>query len=312
MTAFLFIYIPKGFLPSQDQNFLMAFTQAADRISFDDMVKHQEVANKIMQQEPDVLAFISVAGTGTYSEGIMFGITKKKSDRKRSVDEIVMDLRIKLNSIPGLGVFPQNPPPIQIGAGHSIAQYELSLQGSNLDELYKYTGIFESKMKALPGVVDVNTDVKLNSPKVIINVDRDKASALGLSLSQIQDAFFSAFASRKVSTIYGALNDYEVILEVQPEFKKDPNALSYLYIQSTSGKLVPLSTVAHIEETTGPTTVNHVGQLTSATIAFNLKPGYPIGNAVEGVKKITNSRVLLRSFKSPLRAWGFCCSLPSW
>ena len=295
MTAFLFIYIPKGFLPSQDQNFLMAFTQAADRISFDDMVKHQEVANKIMQQEPDVLAFISVAGTGTYSEGIMFGITKKKSDRKRSVDEIVMDLRIKLNSIPGLGVFPQNPPPIQIGAGHSIAQYELSLQGSNLDELYKYTGIFESKMKALPGVVDVNTDVKLNSPKVIINVDRDKASALGLSLSQIQDAFFSAFASRKVSTIYGALHDYEVILEVQPEFKKDPNALSYLYIQSTSGKLVPLSTVAHIEETTGPTTVNHVGQLTSATIAFNLKPGYPIGNAVEGVKKITKDISLPQS-----------------
>jgi HAE1 family hydrophobic/amphiphilic exporter-1 len=295
MTAFLFIYIPKGFLPSQDQNFLMAFTQAADRISFDDMVKHQEVANKIMQQEPDVLAFISVAGTGTYSEGIMFGITKKKSDRKRSVEEIVMDLRIKLNSIPGLGVFPQNPPPIQIGAGHSIAQYELSLQGSNLDELYKYTGIFESKMKALPGVVDVNTDVKLNSPKVIINVDRDKASALGLSLSQIQDAFFSAFASRKVSTIYGALNDYEVILEVQPEFKKDPNALSYLYIQSTSGKLVPLSTVAHIEETTGPTTVNHVGQLTSATIAFNLKPGYPIGNAVEGVKKITKDISLPQS-----------------
>jgi HAE1 family hydrophobic/amphiphilic exporter-1 len=287
ITAFLFIYIPKGFLPAQDQNFLMAFTQAADRISFDDMVKHQEAANKIMQQEPDVLDFISVAGTGTYSEGIMFGMTKKKSDRKRSVDEIVMDLRIKMNSIPGLGVFPQNPPPIQIGAGHSFAQYELSLQGSNLDELYKYTGIFESKMKALPGVVDVNTDVKLNSPKVIINVDRDKASALGLSLSQIQDAFFSAFASRKVSTIYGALNDYEVILEVQPEFKKDPNALSYLYIQSTSGKLVPLSTVAHIEETTGPTTVNHVGQLTSATIAFNLKPGYPIGNAVEGVKKIT-------------------------
>jgi HAE1 family hydrophobic/amphiphilic exporter-1 len=295
ITAFLFIYIPKGFLPAQDQNFLMAFTQAADRISFDDMVKHQEVANKIMQQEPDVLAFISVAGTGTYSEGIMFGITKKKSDRKRSVDEIVMDLRIKLNSIPGLGVFPQNPPPIQIGAGHSIAQYELSLQGSNLDELYKYTGIFESKMKALPGVVDVNTDVKLNSPKVIINVDRDKASALGLSLSQIQDAFFSAFASRKVSTIYGALNDYEVILEVQPEFKKDPNALSYLYIQSTSGKLVPLSTVAHIEETTGPTTVNHVGQLTSATIAFNLKPGYPIGNAVEGVKKITKDISLPQS-----------------
>jgi HAE1 family hydrophobic/amphiphilic exporter-1 len=120
----------------------------------------------------------------------------------------------------------------------------------------------------------------------MIHVDRDKASTLGLSLGQVQDVFFSAFASRKISTIYGSLNDYDVILEVQPQFKQDPNALSYLYIQSNSGKVVPLSTVARIEETTGPTSVNHVGQLNSATVNFNLKPGYSIGNAVDAVKKI--------------------------
>jgi HAE1 family hydrophobic/amphiphilic exporter-1 len=286
MTGYLIWKIPKGFLPAQDQNFLIASTRAADRISFDDMVKHQEAANKIFIDDPDMTEFISIAGLDTYSTGILFGMAKKMSERKRSIDEIITGLRPKMNSIPGLMVFLQNPPPIQIGAGHSTAEYQLSIQGSNLDELYKYSEILENKMKAVPGIVDVNTDVALNSPKAMIHVDRDKASTLGLSLGQVQDVFFSAFASRKVSTIYGSLNDYNVILEVQPQFKQDPNALSYLYIQSNSGKVVPLSTVARIEETTGPTSVNHVGQLNSATVNFNLKPGYSIGNAVDAVKKI--------------------------
>jgi len=286
LTVILFMKIPKGFLPGQDQNFVVTYMQAADRISFDDMVKHQEAANEIMRKEPDMVEFVSIAGLETYSSGIMFVRLKNLSERKRSVDEIVTEIRPKLNTIPGLWAFPQNPPPIQIGASHAIAEYQLSLQGSDLDELYKYADLVENRMKTLPGLVDVNTDVKLNSPKAMIHVNRDKASAMGLSLGQVQDAFYSAFASRKISTIYGSLNDYEVILEVQPEFKEDPNALSYLYIKSNEGRLVPLHTVASIENTTGPTTVNHVGQLNSATIAFNLKPGCSIGSAVDGVKKI--------------------------
>jgi len=286
LTVILFMMIPKGFLPGQDQNFVVTYTQAADRISFDDMVKHQEAANEIVKKEPDMVEFVSIAGLETYSSGIMFVRLKNLSERKRSVDEIIADMRPKLNTIPGLWAFPQNPPPIQIGASHAIAEYQLSLQGSDLDELYRYADLVESRMKILPGLVDVNTDVKLNSPKAMIHVDRDKASAMGLSLGQVQDTFYSAFASRKISTIYGSLNDYEVILEVQPEFKEDPNALSYLYIKSNEGRLVPLHTVASIEKTTGPTTVNHVGQLNSATIAFNLKPGCSIGSAVDGVKKI--------------------------
>lgn len=286
LTVILFMMIPKGFLPGQDQNFVVTYTQAADRISFDDMVKHQEAANEIVKKEPDMVEFVSIAGLETYSSGIMFVRLKNLSERKRSVDEIIADMRPKLNTIPGLWAFPQNPPPIQIGASHAIAEYQLSLQGSDLDELYRYADLVESRMKILPGLVDVNTDVKLNSPKAMIHVDRDKASAMGLSLGQVQDTFYSAFASRKISTIYGSLNDYEVILEVQPEFKEDPNALSYLYIKSNEGRLVPLHTIASIEKTTGPTTVNHVGQLNSATIAFNLKPGCSIGSAVDGVKKI--------------------------
>lgn len=286
ISAFLFMRIPKGFLPSQDQNFMMAWMQAADKISFDDMVRHQEAANEIMKQEKDIKDFISVASMNTYNSGIIFAMLKNLKDRKRSVDEIVNDLRPKLNSIPGLVAFPQNPPPIQIGAGSALAEYQFTLQSSDLDELYRYAMIFEEKMRVIPGLVDVNSDVKLNNPKLYINVDRDKASTLGLSLDKIQNTFFSAYASRKISTIYGALNQYYVIIEVQPRFKEDPSALSYLYVKSNEGKQVPLGTVAHIVETLGPLNVNHTGQLNSATVAFNLKPGHSIGEAVDATKKI--------------------------
>lgn len=286
ISAFLFMRIPKGFLPSQDQNFMMAWMQAADKISFDDMVRHQEAANEIMKQEKDIKDFISVASMNTYNSGIMFAMLENLKNRKRSVDEIVNDLRPKLNSVPGLIAFPQNPPPIQIGAGSALAEYQFTLQSSDLNELYRYAMIFEEKMRVVPGLIDVNSDVKLNNPKLYINVDRDKASTLGLSLDQIQNTFFSAYASRKISTIYGALNQYYVILEVQPRFKEDPSALSYLYVKSNEGKQVPLSTVAHIVETLGPLNVNHTGQLNSATVAFNLKPGHSIGEAVDATKKI--------------------------
>jgi len=286
ISAFLFMRIPKGFLPSQDQNFMMAWIQGADKISFDDMVRHQEAANEVMKQEKDIKDFISVASLNTYNSGIIFVMLENLKDRKRSVDEIVNDLRPKLNSIPGLVAFPQNPPPIQIGAGSALAEYQFTLQSSDLNELYRYAKIFEDKMRTIPGLVDVNSDVKLNNPKLYINVDRDKASTLGLSLEQIQNTFFSAYASRKISTIYGALNQYYVILEVQPRFKEDPSALSYLYVKSNEGKQVPLSTVAHVVETLGPLNVNHTGQLNSATVAFNLKPGHSIGEAVDATKKI--------------------------
>ncbi|HOE15797.1 MAG TPA: efflux RND transporter permease subunit [Syntrophorhabdaceae bacterium] len=286
ISALLFMRIPKGFLPSQDQNFMMAWIQGADKISFDDMVRHQEAVNDILMQEGDIKDFISVASLNTYNSGIAFAMLKNMKDRKRSADEIVNDLRPKLNSIPGVVAFPQNPPPIQIGAGSALAEYQFTLQSSDLNELYRYALIFEEKMRAVPGLVDVNSDVKLNNPKLYIEVDRDKASALGLSLEQIQNTFFSAYASRKISTIYGELNQYYVILEVQPRFKEDPSALSYLYVKSNQGKQVPLGTVAHIIETLGPLNVNHTGQLNSATVAFNLKPGHSIGEAVDATKKI--------------------------
>lgn len=286
VSGFLFMKIPKGFLPTQDQNFMMAWIQAADNISYDDMIVHQARINEIMKAEPDVKDFISIASLNSYNSGIVFAMLKDLKHRKRSADQIVADLRPKLNSVPGILAFPQNPPPIQIGAGNALAEYQFTLQSSNLTDLYKYAGIFEEKMGKIRGVTDVNSDVKLNLPKLYINVDRDKASALGLSLDQVQNAFYSAYASRKISTIYGSLNQYYVILEVEPQFKSNPTALSYLYVKSTANKLVPIGTVAAVEETVGPVNVNHTGQLNSATIAFNLMPGFSVGDAVNATNRI--------------------------
>jgi HAE1 family hydrophobic/amphiphilic exporter-1 len=295
VSGFLFMKIPKGFLPTQDQNFMMAWVQAADKISYDDMIRHQSELNELVKAEPDVKDFISIASINSYNSGIVFVMLKSLKDRRRSVDEIVADLRPRLNSVPGLLVFPQNPPPIQIGAGNALAEYQFTLQGSDLTSLYRYAGIVEERMGRLKGLADVNSDVKLNLPKLYINVDRDKASALGLTLDQIQNTFFSAYASRKVSTIYGKLNQYAVILEVQPQFKEDPGALSYLYVKSTANKLVPIGTVSTIEETVGPVTVNHTGQLNSATIAFNLIPGHSVGEAVSETTRIAKEANLPES-----------------
>ncbi len=286
VSGFLFMKIPKGFLPAQDQNFMMAWIQAADNISYDDMVTHQTRINEILQAEPDVKDFISIASLNSYNSGIIFAMLKDLKDRKRSADQIVADLRPKLNSVPGILAFPQNPPPVQIGAGNALAEYQFTLQSSNLTDLYKYAALFEERLGKVRGLTDVNSDVKLNLPKLYINIDRDKASALGLSLEQIQNAFYSAYASRKISTIYGSLNQYYVILEVEPPFKSDPDALSYLYVKSTTDKLVPIGTVATIQQTVGPVNVNHTGQLNSATIAFNLMPGFSVGDAVDATSTI--------------------------
>jgi len=315
-TALMFMKIPKGFLPGQDQNFFMSYLMASDRTSYEDMVRRTEVINRILQEEEDMRDFVSVASLDTYGKGIVFVNLKKTHERKRTADEIVDEIRPRLNSVPGLIAYPQNPPPIQIGAGTSLAQYQCTLQSSDLDDLYRYAGIFEAKMKAVPWITDVNTDVKLNSPKVYISVDREKASALGLTMAQIQNAFFTSYGSRKVSTIYAPLDEYYVILEVQPEFKKDPNALSYLYVQSKDGRLIPLNTVATLKETTGPISVSHTGQLNSATISFNLKPGYSIGQAVDMAKVIARNINLPQSivytfqgsaeeFQKSFRSMGF-------
>jgi len=283
-TVVLFMVIPKGFIPPQDRNFFFGATQAADNVSYEEMARLHEKLNAILVSEPGVKSIISVSGVGSNNKGFVFASLKNAKDRQQSADELINDFRPKLNAVPGVMCFLMNPPPIEVGGKRSNALYQFTLRSTDLDALYHHAKEMEVKIRDLPGLTDVSSDLLLKNPKVEIAVDRDRASALGLTLNQIQDAFYSSYGSRRVSTIYGTANEYYVLLEVEPEYKTDPAALSLLYIKSSKGKLVPLNAVARLEETLGPLSVNHLGQLPSATVSFNLKPGYSIGDAINRVK----------------------------
>ncbi|MBU0714732.1 MAG: efflux RND transporter permease subunit [Verrucomicrobia bacterium] len=283
----LFMVVPKGFIPTQDQNFFRIFTILHDRASFADMVRHQEALNAELLKNHNCreAQVASIAGFSGDNNGLAFVSLKPRADRTKSVDEIIKDLRPKLNRIPGLIVSLVNPPLVAIGSRLSSAQWQFTLQSSDLASLYHYGAIMEEKIRSIPALVDVKSDLQPRKPKLEITVDRDKASALGLTLKQIQEAFYSAYGSRQISTIYTASTFYYVILELMPEFRQTPSSLKALYIKSDRGQLVPLTTVASIRETVSPLTINHSGQVPSATISFNLKPGHSIGTAIDEINR---------------------------
>ena len=285
-TGVFFVLLPKGFIPSQDQDYFTVYTQAEDKTSFAQMVEHQLKVNAILSQDPDLVDLISVGGMSTMNTGFVFAGFKPSSERKRSIDQILASYRGPLNAIPGLMSFLNNPPPITVGGKSTNAQWQYVLQSSNLEDLYRATPVMVDKLKALAGLTDVSSDLQLRRPKLRIDVDRDKASSLGVSLQALQDTFYSAFGSRYVSTIYGETNQYYVILELDPQFMQDPAAIGRIYLRSRTGELVPLSTISRIVPTVSPVTVNHQGQIPAATISFNLKPGTSIGQAMAAVQKL--------------------------
>jgi HAE1 family hydrophobic/amphiphilic exporter-1 len=243
----------------------------------------------MVSKEPYVDSFMSSAGGGgtsvTTNAGRMFIRLKPRKERKLSADEIVQDLRKKAAHVVGINMFPQNPPLIPIGGQMTKSQYQFTLQSPDTDELYKYAGILEGKLRELPKLQDVTSDLQITNPEVKVEIDRDKASALGVTAKQIETALGIAYASQQVSTIYAPNNQYRVITEVEPQYRTDPSALSLLYIRSSKGKLVPLNTVARLSNAIGPLSVNHLGQIPAVTISFNLKPGVALGEAVGLVQK---------------------------
>jgi HAE1 family hydrophobic/amphiphilic exporter-1 len=288
-TAYLFIVMPKEFIPSEDTNQIFGFTEASQDTSFDAMVRHQKAVDRVISQESDVEAFMSSAGAGGPSAsgnmGRVFLRLKARAERRLSADELIQKLRLKLAGIPGIKVYLQNPPVIRVGGQLTKSPYQYTIQGPSTDELYHWAAIIETKLRDLTELQDVTSDLQIVSPQVVLDIDRNKATALGVTAQQIEDTLYSAYGSRQVSTIYAPNNEYQVILEVEPKYQRDPSSLAMLYTQSSNGRLIALESVATFVRRIGPLTVNHTGQLPSVTISFNLRPGVALGDAVERITK---------------------------
>ncbi len=292
ITIFLFLKMPMGFLPSEDTGQIFAFTEAAQGISFEDMVRHQKALAEIVSKDQNVDAFMSAVGASGISiannTGRMFIRLKPRKERKLSADEIIQELRPKVSQVPGIMMFMQNLPAIRIGGQLTKSQYQFALQSPDTSELYRSAIELEHKMKLLPQLQDVTSDLQINNPQVNVDINRDRSSALGITAHQIEDALYYAYGSRQVSTIYAPNNQYQVILELEPQYRTDPSVLSMLYIYSKTGQLVPLNSLATLKQDTGPLSVNHLGQLPAVTISFNLKPGVSLSEAVNVVEKLAH------------------------
>ncbi len=285
-TVYLFMLSPKGFLPDEDTGQIFVFTEGVQGISFDSMVQHQQALNKILMQQPWVDSFMSTAAGG--NAGRMFVRLKPRSTRAPA-GELVQQLRPILAQVPGIKAYPQLLPPIRIGGNLTKSQYQFTLQDPDTDELYQYAPKLETKLASDPQfrnlLQDVTSDLQIKNPQVNVEIDRDKASALGITASQIEDALNTAYSQRQVSTIYAPNNAYRVITETEDRYQADPSLLSLLYIHSSSGQLVPLNTLAKLTYDVGPLSINHLGQLPAVTISFNLRPGVSLGDAVAAVNR---------------------------
>ena len=298
-TAWLFVTIPKGFLPDQDTGQLLAFTEGQEGIGFDALVAHQKQVMAIVQADPAVGAFMSSCGARGFTganQGLVFMHLKPRNQRE-PIGTVMARLRGKVAGVAGMRVYFQNPPPIRLGGRLTKSQYQLTLQSTDTKDLYEFAPKLEAEMRTLREVRDVTTDLLLKNPQVNLNIDRDKASALGISAEQIDDALYTAYGFRQVSTIYASNASYQVILEVDRRYQDDPTVLPLLYVRAKDGGLVPLDTLVATKTGVGPLTVSHSGQLPSVTVSFDLSPGVSLGQAVAAVDQASR-RVLPASMST--------------
>jgi HAE1 family hydrophobic/amphiphilic exporter-1 len=280
--------MPKGFLPSEDVGSLFGFTEASQDVSFEGMYHMQQEAVRLIRSNPHVAATMSFIGVGGSSQQMNVGrvfIRLAPRDDRPHAEQVMQELRPKLTSLPGMKVFLQNLPTIRLGGVITKSQFQFTLTDADLDELYRWAPVVEERIRQIQGFQDVTSDLQIRNPQVNVDIDRDKASALDVSPEQIQNALYSAFGSKQVSTIYTPTSEYWVVLELEPQYQQDPSALSMLYVRSASGGLVPLGSVAEISGSIGPLTVNHLGQLPAVNISFNLRPGMALSDAVEQVNR---------------------------
>ena len=281
-TGYYFSAMPKGFIPSQDSGFIFGAALGPQDASFEYMARHTRAVADIVKASPAVADTIAFVPGGNQS--FVFAKLKPRDQRTLSADQFIDQLRPQLFfTVPGVMAFLQNPPPITVSGQNSSSVYQLTLQSASLDEIYTWAPKLTAKMKQLPGFVDVNSDQQISSPQVLVDIDRDRALELGVTPQQVQDALYSAYGSREVSTIYAPADQYAVILEVAKQYQRSPEALSKLYVRSSQGALVPLDTMVRTTRRTGPLSINHFGQLPAVTISFNLKQGFSLGQAAQQV-----------------------------
>ena len=297
LTVVLYRFSQTGFIPNEDQGLIFGFTEAREGVSFPEMSQLQQQVAAVIRNDPSVLNTMSSIGGGgptssSNNQGRVFFRLKDKKERvnQMSADDIIQELRPKLARIPGINVYLQIPPTIRIGGMLTKSAYQFTLQTPDLQELYAAVPKLVDGLRKSPQLQDVNSDLQIKNPQLTVQVDRDKAYALGVTPEQVTDALYSAYGTRQVSTIYTPTNEYYVILELEPQYQATQQSLDKLYIHSSSsgGKLVPLDTVAKLVPSLGPLTVQHLGQLPAVTISFNLRPGVSLGEATQIVNAEAN------------------------
>jgi HAE1 family hydrophobic/amphiphilic exporter-1 len=284
LTVWLFTTMPKGFLPTEDTDQLRINSEAVQGISYDAVVERQLQVAELVRQHPDVEAFMSSVGArggrGGSNQGNFLVRLKPRAERSKSAGQIADELSKQLSSVTGMRSFVQVPPPIQLGGRSTKSEYQLTLQSTDTDALYEHAPLLARELGKSSVLKDVTTDVQLNNPELRVEIDRQRAAELGVSVSRVEDTLYSAYGSRQVSSIYASNDTYSVILELDPATQREPSALSSLYVRSDGGALVPLMSLSKVTQGAGPLTVSHSGQLPAATISFNVQPGHSLSEAV--------------------------------
>jgi multidrug efflux pump len=284
LSVYMFKHVNKGFFPQQDTGRVNGYIQADQDTSFVEMSKKMRAFVDIVRADPavDTVTAFTGGGNGT-SSARMFAQLKPLAERKIDADHIIARLRDKTSGIPGAAMFLQSVQDVTVGGRFGGAQFQYTLQADNLDDLYHWAPIIMNRMRQIPELRDINSDQQNKGLQSYLAIDRDTAGRLGVSIQDIDNVLGDSFGQRQVSNIYKGLNQYHVVLEVAPEFQQNPDALKMIYVPSSSGKLVPLSSFAHYEHSNTSLSINHQGIFPSITLSFNLIPGASLGPAVQHV-----------------------------
>jgi hydrophobe/amphiphile efflux-1 (HAE1) family protein len=290
LTGYLYVIIPKGFFPQQDTGYIVAVSEAAQDISFPAMRDRQAQLADIVRQDPAVDGVLSVVGTGAYNATVNNGLVivnlKPREERDVSASQLIDRLRPKLASVEGIALFMQPSQDINVGGRLSRTQFQYTLQDANLDELNHWGPILQRALQNIPLLRDVATDHQIAGPTVSLAINRDAAARLGVSTQAIDDTLYDAFGQRKIAQFFSQLNSYWVVLEVDPTFQLDPNALDLIYVPATNGRQVPLASLVTSTSTVRSLSVSHQGQFPAITLSFNLAPGVALGQAVDAINRV--------------------------